>query len=94
MSRIPSVQEDAQRYLRDVPADRRRLDKAVDDALFWLKNHPQYDYIDACYAITAPVETRTDAGSNYSTNLWPELVAAVKRQIALNSFPHPDAIRA
>lgn len=74
--------------------DRRRLEKAVDDALFWMKRHPGHDYLDACYAITAPPETRTDAGSNYSTALWPELVAAVKAQIALNSFPHPDAIRA
>lgn len=58
--------------------DERTLLKAVDDALFWLHEHPHRDYVDAAYAVVADPKARTDAGSTFSTWKWQVFVAAVK----------------
>lgn len=63
--------------------DERQLLKAVDDAIHWQKDHPHRDYLDAAYAVTAPHETRTDAGATFATSRWPIFIAAVKEAFHL-----------
>lgn len=48
--------------------------RAVDDAIIWLKHHPHRDYLDAAYGIAVWGRPFPEVGGKR----WPEFVEAVK----------------